>query len=391
MWKWSAALVWPPEYLLVFCTLFSDFSIAMLWRKDNSCVLMEVVHLAFPSGTNISCSPYVGLSCHNQTLYSKTKVNGPANRRKPQSHPLQSASASAGLPDVLHTEAAKDLLKATSPDVNASNMHAAALAVVVPTYNEADNLEELVETLFALPLKNLRLVVVDDDSPDGTGALADKLAQRYNQVHTRISVIHRPQKGGLGTAYVAGFQRALSEGAEFIVQMDADFSHSPSYILQMLGVIFATGMDVVIGSRYVPGGSLDENWNWWRSLLSKWANIYCRTVLKVRVRDMTAGFKLWQRSALQDINLHTVRSNGYIFQVEMAYLSEKLGFHIIELPIHFEDRRVGQSKMNVPVKVESVWRVWELLWRHRKRVSGAREPLTQPPTVMRSGRPAPHR
>lgn len=318
-------------------------------------------------------------------------MNGPAYRRKPQSHPLQSASAPVGLQGVLHTEAAKDLPGAIALDADAPNLHAAALAVVVPTYNEAENLEELVETLFTLPLKNLRLVIVDDDSPDGTGALADKLAQRYNQVQKRMSVIHRPRKGGLGTAYVAGFQRALSDGAEFIVQMDADFSHSPSYILQMLGVVFATGMDVVIGSRYVPGGTLDENWSWWRGLLSKWANMYCRTVLKIRVRDMTAGFKLWQRSALQDIKLYTVRSNGYIFQVEMAYLSEKLGFHIIELPIHFEDRRVGQSKMNVSVKVESVWRVWELLWRHRKRVSGAREPLTQPPAVMRSGRPAPHR
>ncbi len=318
-------------------------------------------------------------------------MNGPAYRRKPQSHPLHSASASAGLQDVLHTEAAKDHPGAIALDADAPNLHAAALAVVVPTYNEADNLAEMVDTLFSLPLTNLRLVIVDDDSPDGTGALADKLAQRYNQIQTRMSVIHRPRKGGLGTAYVAGFQRALSDGAEFIVQMDADFSHSPSYILQMLGVVFATGMDVVIGSRYVPGGTLDENWSWWRGLLSKWANMYCRTVLKIRVRDMTAGFKLWQRRALQDIKLYTVRSNGYIFQVEMAYLSEKLGFHIIELPIHFEDRRVGQSKMNVSVKVESVWRVWELLWRHRKRVSGAREPLTQPPAVMRSGRPAPHR
>ncbi len=318
-------------------------------------------------------------------------MNGLADRREPQAQPLQSASATAALQDVPHTEAGKDLPGARALDVNTSNMRAAALAVVMPTYNEADNLAEMVDTLFSLPLTNLRLVIVDDDSPDGTGALADKLAQRYNQVQTRMSVIHRPQKGGLGTAYVAGFQRALSDGAEYIVQMDADFSHSPTYILQMLGVVFATDMDVVIGSRYVPGGTLDENWNWWRSLLSKWANMYCRTVLKIRVRDMTAGFKLWQRSALQDIKLYTVRSNGYIFQVEMAYLSEKLGFHIIELPIHFEDRRVGQSKMNVSVKVESVWRVWELLWRHRKRVSCAREPLTQPRPVIDSSRPAPHR
>ena len=243
------------------------------------------------------------------------------------------------------------------------------MTVVVPTYNEASNLEELVDHLFALPIPSLRLVIVDDNSPDGTGALADELAQRYNRLKTRIAVIHRPVKSGLGTAYVSGFRRALSDGADFVLQMDADFSHNPAYITQMLGVICATGMDVVIGSRYVPGGTLDKNWSLWRNLLSWGANLYCRIVLKIRVRDMTSGFKLWQRSALQTIELDTIRSNGYIFQVEMAYLSEKLGFRIIELPIHFEDRRIGQSKMDVRVKIESIWRVWELLWRHRKRLS----------------------
>ena len=261
----------------------------------------------------------------------------------------------------------------------------------MPTYNEASNLEELVEALFTLPLSNLQLVIVDDNSPDGTGALADQLAQRYNQARSRMAVIHRPEKGGLGTAYVEGFRRALSDGADFVAQIDADFSHYPSYITQMLAIIYATGMDVVIGSRYVPGGTLDENWNWWRSLLSRWANIYCSTLLKIRVRDVTAGFKLWQRTALQEIKLDTIRSNGYIFQVEMAYLSEKLGFHIIELPIHFEDRRVGQSKMDVSVKLESIWRVWELLWRHRRRVSANRAPLAQPRSIVGSGRPAAHR
>ena len=318
-------------------------------------------------------------------------MNGLANTPEPQPQPSHSDLASDDHQNVAPTQHGKDSPGAGALTLDSSGWRHAAITVVVPTYNEADNLEELVDALFSLPLKNLRLVIVDDDSPDGTGDLADKLAQRYNQVHSRISVIHRPQKGGLGTAYVSGFQRALSDGAEFVVQMDADFSHSPKYILQMLGVIYATGMDVVIGSRYVPGGTLDEKWSWWRGLLSKWANMYCRTILKIRVRDMTAGFKLWQQSALQDVRLHTIRSNGYIFQVEMAYLSEKLGFHIIELPIHFEDRRVGQSKMNVSVKLESIWRVWELLWRHRKRVSGVREHMMQPRPVMSSGRPAPHR
>jgi dolichol-phosphate mannosyltransferase len=135
-------------------------------------------------------------------------------------------------------------------------------------------------------------------------------------------------------------------------------------------VILATGADVIIGSRYVPGGSLDEGWSWWRQLLSWWANLYSRLVLNIRVRDMTAGFKLWRSEALLDIGLKNIRSNGYIFQLEMAYLSEKLGYRIIEVPIHFEDRRIGQSKMDVPVKIESALRVWELRWRHRHRVRG---------------------
>jgi len=161
--------------------------------------------------------------------------------------------------------------------------------------------------------------------------------------------------------------QALAAGAQFVVQMDADFSHAPAYIPAMLGVILSTGVDVIIGSRYTPGGSLDEGWSWWRRFLSWWANLYSRTLLGLRVRDTTAGFKLWRRSALLEIGLGNIRSNGYIFQVEMAYLCERLGFRIIEVPIHFEDRRIGQSKMDIPVKLESAWRVWELVWRHRKR------------------------
>ena len=254
-----------------------------------------------------------------------------------------------------------------------------ALTVVIPTFNEADNLEAMATALFRLPLPNLRLIVVDDNSPDGTGQLADALAQRFNQgERPRMVVIHRRGKAGLGTAYVAGIQRALADGAQFVVQMDADFSHSPRYIPQMLGVMLATGADVIIGSRYVPGGSLDQGWSWWRRFLSWWANVYSRAILGIRVRDMTAGFKLWRREALLNIGLETIRSNGYVFQVEMAYLSEKLGFRIIELPIHFEDRRIGQSKMDVPVKLESAWRVWELRWRHRGRVRPRPEPSALP-------------
>ena len=244
------------------------------------------------------------------------------------------------------------------------------LTVVVPTYNEAENLAALAEALFALPLPALQLLVVDDDSPDGTGQLADELAQRHNQRLTpgsrpRMVVIHRKGKAGLGTAYVAGMTRALADGADFVAQMDADFSHSPRYLAQMLGVCVATGADVVIGSRYVPGGSLDERWEPGRRLLSWWANLYSRAILGLRIRDMTAGFKLWRRAALQTIGLATIRSNGYTFQVEMAYLCEKLGFHVIEIPIHFEDRRMGHSKLDVPVKLESAWRTWQIRWRYR--------------------------
>lgn len=244
------------------------------------------------------------------------------------------------------------------------------ITVVIPTYNEADNLPAMTEALLRLPLPTMQVLIVDDNSPDGTGALADELALRYNaglreDERPRLLVIHREGKGGLGTAYVAGMSRAVEDGADFIVQMDADFSHSPRYLPQMLGVLLATEADVVIGSRYVPGGSLDAGWEWSRRLLSWWANLYSRAILGLRIRDMTAGFKMWRRSALQAIGLQSVRSNGYSFQVEMAYLCEKLGFRLVEIPIHFEDRRIGQSKLDVPVKLESAWRTWQIRWQYR--------------------------
>ena len=243
------------------------------------------------------------------------------------------------------------------------------LTVVIPTYNEADNLPAMAAALFALPFTRLQLLVVDDNSPDGTGQVADELAARYNtnaqSDRPRVVVIHRQGKGGLGTAYVTGMQRALADGADYVLQMDADFSHSPAYISQMLGVMLATEAHVVIGSRYVPGGSLDEGWGPGRRSLSWWANLYSRAILGLRIRDMTAGFKLWRRAALLEIGLDAVRSNGYSFQVEMAYLCEKRGYRLIEIPIHFEDRRIGQSKLDVPVKLESAWRTWQIRWRYR--------------------------
>lgn len=252
----------------------------------------------------------------------------------------------------------------------AFNAQTALVTVVIPTYNEAENLPGLADALLGLGLPALQLLIVDDNSPDGTGQVADALAERFNARNEQdsrpaIQVIHRSGKGGLGTAYIAGMTRALAEGAEYIVQMDADFSHLPRYILQMIGVMLATDADVVIGSRYVPGGTLDERWELGRRLLSSWANFYSRMILGLRIRDMTAGFKLWKRTALLDIGLEQVRSNGYSFQVEMAYLCERLGYRLIEIPIHFEDRRIGQSKLDIPVKLESAWRTWQIRWRYR--------------------------
>jgi dolichol-phosphate mannosyltransferase len=233
--------------------------------------------------------------------------------------------------------------------------------VVIPTYNEADNLPNLIAELLILGLPDLEILVVDDNSPDGTGQVAEDLALRHpDQVH----VLHRESRLGLGTAYLAGFGYALDRGADFIVQMDADFSHSPSYIPQFLQVIGE--YDVVVGSRYVSGGSLDEQWGWWRYFLSWWANsVYTRLILGLKVKDATAGFKCWRRATLEGIGLDRVRSNGYVFQVEMAYLTEKLGYRFLEIPIHFEDRRIGRSKMTGPVKVEAALRTFEIRRRHR--------------------------
>jgi dolichol-phosphate mannosyltransferase len=240
-------------------------------------------------------------------------------------------------------------------------MDESKLMVVIPTYNEADNLPAMAGELLALDLPGLEILIVDDNSPDGTGEIADDLAERYP---AHVHVLHRAGKMGLGTAYIAGFTYALEQGADLIFQMDADFSHSPSYIPQFVEAI--EGYDVVIGSRYVAGGRTDERWSWWRYLLSWWANsVYTRLILGVKVKDATAGFKCWRRATLEGIGLERVRSNGYVFQVEMAYLTEKLGYRCLELPIYFEDRRIGQSKMTVPVKIEAALRTWQIRWRHR--------------------------
>jgi len=227
----------------------------------------------------------------------------------------------------------------------------AAVTVVLPTYNEAANLPVIVEQLFALPLTRLKILVADDNSPDGTGKIADELQQRFGE--DRMTVVHRPGKQGLGRAYVDGMCRALEAGADYVVQMDSDLSHAPGYLPQMLGTLLASNADVVIGSRYVSGASLAREWSWRRKALSAFANTYVRVLLHLGIRDVTAGFKLWRASALKAIDVASVRSNGYSFQVEMNYRTIKHGLKVVELPIHFVDRAEGESKMSLKVQLES--------------------------------------
>lgn len=233
------------------------------------------------------------------------------------------------------------------------------ITVVIPTFNEANNLPTLIGELFAQPVPDLHLLIVDDESPDGTGKLADELSAR---TPGRMDVMHRTGARGLGRAYVDGFRWAMQHGAQAIVQMDADFSHSPTDVPRLVEKL--ADYDVVVGSRYVPGGRVDDQWSLGRYALSWWANVYARSLLSLRTRDATAGFKCWRKSALDAVDLRRVHSNGYIFQVEMAFISERLGLRIHELPIYFEDRRIGKSKMTVPVKFEAAWRVFQVWWRH---------------------------
>ncbi|QLE72299.1 polyprenol monophosphomannose synthase [Streptomyces rectiverticillatus] len=247
-----------------------------------------------------------------------------------------------------------------------------ATTVVMPTYNEAANLATMAEALMALPLEGLRLLVVDDNSPDGTGAIAEQLAEKYNEPgRTRVGVLHRTAKDGLGRAYAAGMARAVAEGASYVLQMDADGSHPAEKVPELLGVALATGADVVVGSRYVPGGSLSDAWGAHRKALSRWANAYASTILGTRVRDITGGFNLWSAAALDAIDLETVDSAGYSFQVEMKYRALKAGYTVMEVPIHFEDRTAGESKMNLAVQLESVVMPWRLRTRSA-RASGHR-------------------
>lgn len=239
-----------------------------------------------------------------------------------------------------------------------NNTHAGEqlkITIVIPTYNEAENVPKLVEELMVLPLPDLNILFVDDNSPDGTGQIAEELGKK-NQ--GKVHVLHRKGKLGLGSAYIQGFAKAINEGADAIGQMDADFSHPREKVVEMARILETC--DAVIGSRYVKGGKLDENWPIWRKALSAWGNFYARTILGLPIKDVTGGFKLWRRETLQKMPLERVKSNGYVFQVEMNYIASKLGFHFEETPIYFSDRLWGESKMSFRIQFEAAVRTWLL-------------------------------
>ena len=222
--------------------------------------------------------------------------------------------------------------------------------VIVPTYNEIENLKNLFPALMSLSEK-FDVLVVDDSSPDGTGAFV--LAESAQ--NSRVHLLSRPQKQGLGKAYIAGFKWGIEKGYDVLVEMDADFSHRPLDLNEILKKIETT--DVVIGSRYVPGGST-VNWGLIRKLISRGGGIYSRLILGFPIQDWTGGFNAWKKEVLQKIDLDQIQSNGYSFQIELKYKASKHGFNVVEYPIVFEDRRVGQSKMSLKIVLEAFYKVW---------------------------------
>lgn len=233
------------------------------------------------------------------------------------------------------------------------------ITVVIPTYNEAENLPRLVSALFSLPL-DLRVLVVDDNSPDGTGRIADELAERFPG---RVEALHRPGKMGLRSAYLSGFQKILDSDADAIVQMDADFSHDPAALLPMAELLKT--YDIVLGSRYVDGGSVDRNWPFWRKSLSAFGNFYARTILGLPLRDVTTGYRMWRAEVLKAVPFERIQSSGYVFLAEMIYLAHCLEFRIGESPIYFADRRWGKSKMSLKIQIEAALRIWQVWWHYR--------------------------
>jgi dolichol-phosphate mannosyltransferase len=227
----------------------------------------------------------------------------------------------------------------------------ARIWLVIPTYNESENVEPIVRAVAAEMAKlapgEHRILIVDDGSPDGTGEIADRLTRELDV----LEVLHRTAKDGLGRAYIAGFTHALDNGAELIIEMDADFSHDPRHLADLLAA--AEDADLVLGSRYVPGGAV-RNWGPMRKLISRGGSAYSRVILGVKVRDLTGGFKCIRRSVLEAIDLTTLRADGYVFQIEVTYLAVRGGFEVAEVPIVFTDRAVGHSKMSWKIALEAM-------------------------------------
>ena len=230
--------------------------------------------------------------------------------------------------------------------------------LVLPTYNEAENLEPFLAAVLPKLPADARILVVDDNSPDGTGRIADRLAEGEE----RIEVLHRTEKEGLGPAYIAGFRKALGEGAGLILEMDADFSHDPAYLPRLLEA--SKRADLVIGSRYVEGGGVSD-WSALRRGISRGGSAYARLVLGVKIRDLTGGFKCFRREVLEAIDLDAVDARGYAFQIEMTYRALQAGFRVAEVPIVFRDRHAGSSKMDSSIVREAIWRVPRLRFARR--------------------------
>lgn len=234
------------------------------------------------------------------------------------------------------------------------------ITVITPTYNEAENLPKLVSALFSLPL-DIHLLIVDDNSPDGTGLIADNLAKEHPN---KIEVMHRPGKMGLRSAYLNGFQKIIdNSNTQAVVQMDADFSHDPAELVAMSKLLETH--DVVLGSRYVTGGSVDKNWPRWRKYLSAFGNFYARAILHMPLHDVTTGYRMWRSDTLKQIPFEHIYSSGYVFLVEMIYLTHCLEFKIGESPIYFADRRFGKSKMSFKIQLEAAIRIWQVRWNYR--------------------------
>ncbi len=223
--------------------------------------------------------------------------------------------------------------------------------ICLPTYDERANLEPMIDALRTVLRAGDRVLVVDDSSPDGTGQIADRLAAALDFV----DVLHRPHKEGLGPAYLAGFDRALADGAELILEMDCDFSHDPRDVPRLIAAA-EEGADLVLGSRYVPGGRVG-NWGFLRRAISRGASIYTGLILQMGVRDPTGGFKCFRRGVLEALDLDAITAKGYAFQIETTYRAQRAGFRVVEVPIAFVDRTAGHSKMSRAIVLEAIWRV----------------------------------